>query len=319
MKKKLKWIVAIVALLIVVALIGVVLNLNRIVRVAVEKGSTKSLQLPTSLGGASLGLLSGDVSLSDYSVASPPGFDAPHMLELGNLSVDTSYKKVFGEPVAIDSIRIDKPKLVLEFKGTKSNLKAVADNLASGTGGDQTPTKTDPNAKPLKLIIDQLKVSGATVVIKSDLALLGGKEYAIDVPAIELSQIGNADGNRNGEEVGKVVSQVISRLTVEAQKSGKMPPELAAILNGDLNALIGNLGGQFQAQMAGYQEQAKAIQAQATQKLDEVKQQASQQIDKAKDQAQDKAKQLEAQAKEKLGGSLGGLLGGDKKKDDEKK
>ena len=304
MKKKLKWIVGIVAVLIVVGLVVVVVMLNSIVRVAVEKGSTKSLQIPTTLGGAKLGLLSGDVSLTNYEVASPEGFDAPHMLSLGSLAVDTSYKKVFGEPVAIDAIRIDKPQLVLEFKGMKSNLKAVADKLSSGTGGDQTPAKTDPNAKPMKLIIDKLDISGATVVLKTD--MLGGKEYTIDVPALSMAAIGNADGNKNGEEVGKVVSQVISRLTLEAQKSGKMPPEISAILNTDLNALVGKLGSQFQGQVSALQDQAKAVQAQAMQQVDQVKQQATQKLDEAKAQGEQKAKELQDQAKSKLGGLLGG-------------
>lgn len=323
MKKKLKWIVAVVAVLVIVAVVGVVLNLNRIVRVAVEKGSTKSLQIPTTLGGASLGLVSGDVSLSDYTVASPEGFTAPHMLSLGKLSVDTSYKKVFGEPVAIDAIRIDKPQLVIEFKGTKSNIKAVADKLASGTGGDQTPTPADPDAKPLKLIIDQLSVEGASVVLKSD--LLGGKEYLIPVPAISMAGIGNADGNRNGEEVGKVVSQVISRLTLEAQKSGKIPPELALILNSDLNDLVGKLGSQFQGQVAQFQaqvtQQIDAAKAELTQKVGDAKAQITEKADEAKAQVQDKARALQEEAKSKLGGQLGGLLSGEKKdeKRDEKK
>lgn len=301
MKKKLKWIVGIVALLVIVGLVIVVLSLNSIVRTAVEKGSTSSLKVPTTLGGAKLGLLSGDVSLSNYVVASPAGFDAPHMLSLGNLSVDTSYKKVFGKPVAIDAIRIDKPQLVLEFKGKNSNLKAMADNLGPSS-----------STEPMKLIIDALEVTGASIIVKSD--LLGGKEYTIDVPAISMAGIGNADGNRNGEEVGKVVSQIVSRLTLEAQKSGKIPPELAAILNGDLNELVGKLGAQFQGQVAQYQEQAKAMQAQAMQQVDQAKQQATQKIDEAKGQAEQKAKQLQDEAKNKLGGLLGGA-----KKDEPKK
>lgn len=316
MKKKLKWIVGIVALVLVVGLVILYFSLNSIVRVAVEKGSTQQLQIPTTLGGASLNLFSGDVSLDNYVVASPEGFTAPHMLSLGKLAVDTSYGKVMGEPKAIDSITIDKPQLVLEFKGTQSNLKAVADKLASGTGGDQTPAKTDPNAQPMKLIIDNLAINGASVVIKTD--LLGGKEYTIDVPPIQMQNIGNADGNKNGEEIGKVASQIISRLTVEAQKSGKLPPELAAILNGDLNQLVGKIGGQFQEQMAGLQKQAQEVQAQVTHKVDEVKAQATEQIDKAKGQLEDQTKKIQNQAQDQLNKLGGGLLGGGKKSDDKK-
>ena len=309
MRKKLKWIALVVAVLIVVAIVGVVLSLDSIVKVAVQKGSTQQLQIPTTLDSAHVGLFSGDVSLSDYVVASPEGFSAPHMLSLGKLNVDTSYSKVFGDPVAVNSIQIDKPQLTLEFKGTRSNLKTLADKLAGGTGGDQPPTeptKTEPTKtgeakKPMKLIIDDLKISGAQITVISD--LLGSKTF--DVPAIEMQQIGNADGNKNGEEVGKVVSQVISRLSIEAEKSGNLPPELAAILNGDLGALTDKIGGQFK-------EQAQQLQQQAMQQVQQMQSQVEGKLNDAKSQAQEKANDLENQAKQKLGG-LGGLLGGNKK------
>ncbi len=299
MKKKLKWIALAIVLVFVITVVAVVMNLNGIVRSAVEKGTTRSLDLNTTLGGASIGLLSGDVSLSSLNIANPSGFSAPQLLSLGKVSVDTSYGKVFGSPTNVDSIVIDKPKLVLEFKGTQSNLKTVADKLASGTGGDQPQKTPDPNAKPLKLIIDNLKVSGAQVEIRSDLLLK--EPIEINIPDIELTQIGNADGNRNGEEIGKVVSQVITRLSIEAQKSGKLPPELAGILSGDLNKLIDNIGGKFK-------EQADQLQAEALKQVDQLKGQVEGQIKDVQSQAQD---QLNSMTKD-----LGGLLGGKK---DEKK
>jgi uncharacterized protein involved in outer membrane biogenesis len=303
MKKKLKWVALAVVILVVVVVAAVILNLNGIVRSAVESGTTRSLELPTTLDGANIGLISGDVSLSGLNIANPEGFDAPQMLSLGKVSVDTSYGKVFGKPTNVDAVLIDKPKLVLEFKGTRSNLKTVADKLASGTGGDQPQPTPDPNKEPLKLIIDHLKVSGAQVEIRSDVLLK--EPLLVNIPDVELNGIGNADGNRNGEEIGKVVSQVITRLSIEAQKSGQLPPELAQILSGDLDQLINSIGGKFE-------EQAEALKAQAMQ-----------QVDALKGQAQEKIKDVQGQAQEKIGeleNKLGGLLGGkkDEKKPEEK-
>jgi uncharacterized protein involved in outer membrane biogenesis len=308
MKKKLKWAALALIGVVIIAVVGVIFFLDSIVRTAVEKGTTQSLALNTTLGNASVGLTSGDVSLGDLKIANPEGFDAPEMLSLGKVSLDTSYGKVFGTPTTVDSLVIDKPKLVLEFKGMKSNLKTVADRLAS-SGGDQPskPTPADPSAKPLKMIIDTLKVSGAQVEIRSDLPGLD-KPYVIDVPAIEMTQIGNADGNRNGEEAGKIVSQIISRLSLEAQKSGKLPPQLAAVLQGDLDSLIKNIGGKFA-------EQTAQLQAEAMKQVDALKDKAQQTVDDAKAKAQGEIGKLG----EKLPGDLGGMLGGDDKKDDDKK
>lgn len=302
MKKKLKWIVIAVVAALIIAIVGVVIFLDSIVRSAVEKGTSRSLALNTTLSKANVGLLSGDVSLGDLEIANPPGFSAPKMLSLGHLAVDTSYGKVFGTPTSVDSITIEKPKLVLEFKGTKSNLKTVADNLASSGGDQPAKTPADPNARPLKLIIDQLKVSGAQVEIISDLIK---NPYTIDIPAIEMSGIGNADGNRNGEEAGKIVSQIITRLTIEAQKSGKLPPELAAILSGDLDEMIKNIGGKFEAQ-------AGELKAQAMQQVDQLKSQATEKVNEAKDKATEQVDKLKGQLGDKIPANLGAVLGGDK-------
>lgn len=288
MKKKLKWIALAVLILVVVAVGAVVMNLNGIVRSAVEKGTTRSLDLNTTLSGASIGLLSGDVSLSELNIANPQGFSAPQLLSLGKVSVDTSYGKVFGTPTNIDALVIDKPKLVLEFKGTQSNLKTVADKLGSSS-----------DTEPLKLIIDDLQVRGAQVEIRSDMLLK--EPLLVTIPDIELKQIGNADGNRNGEEVGRIVSQVITRLSIEAQKSGKLPPELAQILSGDLNQLINNIGGKFQ-------EQARALEADAMKRVDALKGEVEGKLQDAQKQATDQI--------DKIGKDLGGILGG--KKDDKK-
>ena len=317
MRKKLKWIaVAVVALLIVG--VGIVWwNLNSIVRVAVERGTGRSLALETKLGKANVQLLSGDVALGNLTVGNPAGFDEPQLLSLGGVSVDTSYGKVFGDPVAINDIKIDKPKLTIEFKGTKSNVKAVADNLMQTQKGDPAPNpspepppspepKTDPQPgdanKPIKLIIDQLAVTGAQVEIVSDMLKI---RQTIDVPAISLQAIGNADGNRNGEEIGKVVSHVITALSIEAQKSGKLPPELAQILNGDLDQLINQIGGKFQ-------EQAQALKAQAMKQLEDVQKQATEQIGNVQKQAQQQLEDAQKKASDEIQKGLGGILGGDK-------
>jgi hypothetical protein len=303
MKKKLKWVVLAIVGLFIVAIVGVVVFLDSIVRSAVERGTSQSLALNTTLADADVGLLSGDVALGQLNIANPEGFTAPQMLSLGKVSLDTSYGKVFGTPSSVDALVVDKPKLVLEFKGSKSNLKTVADNLAS-SGGDQPTKPADPNAKPLKLIIDQLRVSGAQVEVISDIAALG-TPYLIDIPTIEMTGIGNADGNRNGEEAGKIVSQIITRLTIEAQKSGKMPPQLAAILNGDLDAMIKNIGGRFE-------QQAGQLKAQAMQQVDAFKGQAQEKVGEVTGKAQEQVEKMKGELDQKLGGKLGDVLGGGK-------
>jgi uncharacterized protein involved in outer membrane biogenesis len=161
------WIVLIIVLLIVIGGIVLYMNLNRIVRTTVQKQSSNSLNLPTQLQSANVSLLSGQVSLHDFEVGSPQGFNAPHMMTLGAVSVDTSLGELRSDPMRVSSIAIKDPKLVIEMQGMKFNIKQFMDSLPAG---EDKPTPE--GEKPLKLIIDDLKVNGAQVVFRPDSAAL---------------------------------------------------------------------------------------------------------------------------------------------------
>lgn len=243
--KKLKWIVLGVLAVIVIAVVVVLMNLNSIVRTTVEKQSTNSLKVPTTLGGASLSILGGDVSLKNFDVGSPQGYKAPHMLSLGGLDVNTSWSGLRSDPLKVDSIAIDKPKLVLEMSGTEFNIKRFIDNLPKA---DEPETPPAGESKPLKLIIGNMKITGASVVLRPDagavasLPGIGEKlaasikpEYNLTFPDFDMSNIGTGEGNQNGAAVKEVVTQLITTLASKASQSPDLPEELRTVLSGDLS------------------------------------------------------------------------------------
>lgn len=246
MKKNLKWVALGVLGLIVVAIVIVLMNLNGIVRRTVETQSTAQLKVPTTLGGASLSILGGDVSLKNYNVGSPAGYKAPAMLSLGGLDVNTSWSGLRGKPLRVDAISIDKPQLVLEMSGTTFNVRKFIDGLPA-TDAESAPA----GEEPMKLIIEKLDVRGATVVFRPDAgalsALPGGladklkPEYTLAIPDLSLTKIGTAEGNQNGVAMKEVVTQLITELTSKAAESNDLPPELRAILSGDLNGMLASL------------------------------------------------------------------------------
>ncbi len=244
--KKLKWIVLILLAVIVVAVVVVLMNLNSIIRSTVEKQSTASLKVPTTLGAASISIFSGDVSLQDYNVGSPAGYKAPQMLSLGELAVNTSWSGLRSDPLRVDTIDIDKPKLVLEMVGTDFNIKKFIDNLPKS---DEPETPADGETEPLKLIIGKFTVKGASVVLRPDAAavasLPGGigeklasqikPEYTLTFPDFDMENVGTADGNQNGVAVKEVVTQLITTLASKASQSPDLPEELRVVLSGDLS------------------------------------------------------------------------------------
>lgn len=293
--KVIKILLVLVVLVVVGGVILFVTNVNGLVRTAVEQGSTKSLNLPTTLGSANVGLLSGDVSLNQLTISNPPGYGNDPLFTLGNVRVDTSYGKLRGKPVAIDAIEINAPRIVIEQKNGKFNIREVADRLGGSSTGEPAPSEPTASGEAIKLIIESLKVEGAQVVFKPNMPGLKD-EYVVGVPPIELKQIGNADGNRNGEELGRVVSQLLATVSAKALESDQLPPELRQLVSLDLDNLASAIGG-------GAQKMIDQAVGEARAKIDEKIGEVRGKVDEA---AQN--------AKDKLRDGLGGLLG--EKKDD---
>jgi hypothetical protein len=192
--------------------------------------------VPTQLQSANVSLLSGAVSLRQFDVGSPEGFKAPAMMSLGGVSVDTSLGELRSDPIRVSSIDIKDPKLVIEMQGMNFNIKKFMDSLPAG---EDKPTPE--GGKPLKLIINDLKVNGAQVVFRPDAAALSAlpgldkanlkSEYVLTIPPLELKDIGTGEGNQNGAAVKEIVTLLVTQLATKAAQSDQLPEEIRAMLS----------------------------------------------------------------------------------------
>jgi hypothetical protein len=241
MKKIIKWVVLGIVVLIVAVVLIVYMNINSIIKSTVQTQASDSLKVPTTLGSANLSLLGGSVSLNDLEIGSPQGFTSPNMFTLGGVGVKVNYGELRSQPMHIDTIRIDNPKLVLEQAGGKFNIKALMDQLpASPAGPPSGEGEKRKEGEPIKMIINSLTVSNTTVAIRPGVGMnVPGikEEYTITVPTVEMKNIGSGDGNQNGAAIKDVAMLVMTKLADAAKNSDQLPPELKQLLNLNVDQL----------------------------------------------------------------------------------
>jgi hypothetical protein len=222
--------------LVVLVIGGVWLNLAHIVKTEVEKESTKSLRLTTTLGSASIALFGGKLGLHGLAIESPHGFSAPRMLELGDIDVGVRYRELRNDPIHIGALNINRPKLVIEQSGGLLNFRKAMEVLPA----------SDPNKPPMKLVIDTLELRDAQVVIRPGLPGVQ-QEIVVPVPALSMKDIGQGKGAHNGAAIREVAMRVMSALAEKAAESDKVPAELRALLHLNAAQLAGDLGRQLMA------------------------------------------------------------------------
>lgn len=230
MKKLLRRIVLVVLLVVLVAAGVTWFRLNSIVRLAIERQSSTSLELPTTLEGARLAIFGGKLSLDDFKVGSPAGFSSPHMLTLDDADLAVTYGQLRGDPVRIRHIKLDEPKVVVEFANGKFNFQALPDRKPSA-------------GEPVKVIIDQLDITDAQVILRPGLPGLD-KEIVVKVPTLSLKNIGNAEGAQNGVAIKQVVVEVITALAGKSGELGNLPEMLKGQLQAQATEAVNRVRGE---------------------------------------------------------------------------
>ena len=205
---------------------------DRILKRAIEDEGSASLKLTTTLNSARLSLFGGKLDLNRLSIASPPGFSAPRMLETRDIDLAVKYSELRKDPIHVESLIIDHPRLVIEQSGGALNFKKAAERM---------PKSESSSQKPVKLIIDDLQMKDAQVVIHPGLPGVR-KEIVVEVPSIQLKNVGGGRGAQNGAAIKDVAMVVITALASKAAESGSVPGELKALLHLNAGQVAGMLG-----------------------------------------------------------------------------
>ncbi|TMA30189.1 MAG: AsmA family protein, partial [Deltaproteobacteria bacterium] len=147
--KPLRRTLLVLASLLVVAGVIAYFSLDAFLKRTVERQTSNSLKLSTTLNSARLSLFGGKVNLNRLRIASPQGFSAPHMLELGDIDLAVSYGELRNDPIHVQSLILDQPRLVIEQSNGALNFKKAMDRM---------PASDSSAEKPIKLVIDELKI-----------------------------------------------------------------------------------------------------------------------------------------------------------------
>jgi uncharacterized protein involved in outer membrane biogenesis len=232
MKKLLIALGALVGLVVLIGAVATVL-IDPIVRKQVEQQSAAALKVPTKLNDASVHF-SGSATLGKFEIHNPPNFSEPRAVTFERFDLAVPPRELFQDVVHIDQVTVVRPELTLEFTGVKNNLSILLDNLSAG----RDPAKQSSDGK--KFLIGKLRIQEAVVRFRSD--LLSGGVRSVTLPAVDLENVGTAEGGATIGEILRVVLQTLGSAALKAGE-GMLPADLLNTLRGELQGKIRDLPG----------------------------------------------------------------------------
>tara|TARA_Y100001933_G_scaffold254761_1_gene296901 strand:- start:533 stop:1429 length:897 start_codon:yes stop_codon:yes gene_type:complete len=296
MKTLLKILVAGIGLLVLLVILLVVLGLrsiNTLVETGIEKGGTYALGVPTEVDGVKVSVFSGTFAMDGMTVANPEGYPSERFMSLPSLDLAVDTGSLTGEVITIPSLALGTIGVTLDGTGGTPNYQVILDNMEKfeGKGGGGEPA--DPSSEGPRFVINSLVLEGAQVKVTNFTGVqqLTG-DVDIAVPRVELKDVGSAEPLTTSELIELIVKTVMS--TTVANAGGVLPADLLDGIRGQLGDLSG-LGDLGITAIGDIGTLGEDLGKEAQEKLDEVKDEAERTV---KD-------------------TIGNLLGGGGKKDED--
>jgi hypothetical protein len=215
MLKKIVWIAVIGVVLLVVALVLLLGNLDRIVKGVVESVGSESTGTDVTLRSVDVSLTDGRASMEGLTVANPEGFATKYAVQLGKIAVKIDTASIGKDVVVIEDVTIDGPAVIYEWGGGGSNIAVIQRNVdayAGGGGGSKgggSKGGDDAAAKGegTRVVINTLTIQGGQVDVAA--TFLGDRKVGAKLPQVVLRDIGKKSGGATAAEVAEQILDAI--------------------------------------------------------------------------------------------------------------
>ena len=190
---------------------------------------TKALGVGVDIDELNLSVFKGTVRIDGLTVKNPAGYAHKNLLELSTGKVVVSTRSLLTDTVNVNQIKLDGINLVIEQKGLSNNLQDIIKNISS-------ETKEPSESAGKKLHIAELEITNINVKVK--LLPVPGKldTISLDLPAIEMTDLGSDNQFGTKELVTKIILAISD--SIAKHGAGILPDQMLGTLRSALDQTI---------------------------------------------------------------------------------
>jgi hypothetical protein len=219
-------------------LVAFYVYLDVIAGAAIEKGATYALGVDTKVGFVHIRLLTGSIRIGSLKIENPPGFDAKHLLTLGDGRLEASIDSLQQEVVEVPVFVLERVEVALEKAKGKTNYGVILANLKrfESSGSKPTPAESGEAGPGKRFIVRELSIRDISAHVEHTEGLGALGAIKVSVPEIRLKNIGAE--NARGVAMSELTNIIVKAIFQGIARYGTNLPDF---LTGDLRANLGGL------------------------------------------------------------------------------
>ena len=235
-KSKIKKIVTriLIGILVLLLAIALVFKLygNQLLRTAIIAGAQKALQVDVRLESIDVKTFLGKVDLKNMEIDNPEGYNHPTFVKMGRAYMDLNVPSLLSETIEIEKIQLDDIHLVIEQKGSTSNIKEILNNLLkSDTKDPESEKEPEPVEEKAdkNVYIKILEINN--IEVKAKLIPIPGRAdtVTLKLKPIRLENLGTAEKI----DMAGVTAEVLKAISkgIAQQGADILPTEMVGSLS----------------------------------------------------------------------------------------
>jgi len=206
--------------------------IDKALKFAIEKAGTKQLGVGVSVEKVHLNVFNGSIAITGLKIKNPAGYQYENMLEIAAINVKADTGSLFSDVVEVNQIGINDIAVVIEQKGTASNLSEVLKNTKGDSETKPAPAPAEKKGKNVHIA----SLDIANIGVTAKLLPIPGKTDSVklNIAKLHLSDIGGKETTL-GDATGKIFKEISA--AIASQGAGIIPNDMVGSINDSLKGV----------------------------------------------------------------------------------
>lgn len=209
-----------------------------VVKMALERYGPDVLGAPVQVADVAISPRDGRGAIRGLDIGNPAGFAPGRLARFREIRVAVEPATFTRKVVHVRELAIESPQVTYERGARGTNLEAVSRNIEAylKKAGLGEPGGKAARGEKRRFVIDRLTIRGGQVVMTNP--ALKGQGLQLDLPAVELRDVGRREGGLTAGEVANVVA-----VAFESRIAQRVLTNIDALRRGGVEGAVDALRG----------------------------------------------------------------------------
>jgi len=196
--------------LLVILFLGITFSLDRIVKTGIESLGSEMTGTPVKVESVSISPISGEGTISGFTIDNPEDFEGESMLRIGELSISLDVMSLLSDEILIHEIILTDPAFYVEQTVAGNNVLQILDNIDATAESETSETS---------MIIERFYMENAGIYVGATFGEDVEANYVIE--SLELRNIGGENENTDTiQTIANLADEIADEVLSEAVKNG---------------------------------------------------------------------------------------------------